>query len=272
MSTVKTLLNFDTINATQLYTEFTDYTTYPTPYKCSFNLQRPFKKIKSIALKSIELPITFSNVRKTNWSSFMVLNFTYGSWTNQHFEPYLTLTGDLNFTDVSDLLTHLNDNIQMQIASSGYTGFQLSIAYDSYAQRVYFTTNATAITITSTVLGVTMLGFIAGSQTISGGVITAPMAPNLNYDLYVNMELSNVPAVEPCNVNGFNGSFKLALPVVFEQILFWTENMNYRQAIRVDNDALVLNSIFVHFTDRFGKLINQNNGFYSFTLEIEEEV
>ena len=48
--------NFDTINSNY-------NSVYNDPYNTSFTLQEPLHNIKKVYLKSIEMPINFTNVR-----------------------------------------------------------------------------------------------------------------------------------------------------------------------------------------------------------------
>ena len=49
----------------------THYSTTTDSFNANFNLSNPLRKVENIYLKSVELPIGFTNVR-TNFNSFVI--------------------------------------------------------------------------------------------------------------------------------------------------------------------------------------------------------
>ena len=254
----KQLLHFDSINATQI----TDTAlNSSTPFKCYWTLKNPIKKIKSLSLKSVELPILFYNVRSSNSTNTFTFTFTYSSWTNQAVTVTIT---ESNYT-ITTLLSALNTAISTAITS--YSGLTLTISNNSTTNKLYFTTNASSMSFNSSQLITNMLGFTSGSQTISASSIYSSGVYNVNLDNYLNMYFYNIPN-ESTNVNGFNSTFKVPCNATFQQVLYVNENSNFKQLISLKDDYFVLNALYVQIYDRFGYSLNPNNGNYSFTLEI----
>ena len=91
---------------------------------------------------------------------------------------------------------------------------------------------------------------------------------SLSNDTYINMTLSNLPAVtstqnqKPC-------SFKIPLNSASNCYYFIGENTSFIQPITINNTSFIIDSLNVQITDRFGNIINPNGFDYSFSLEFE---
>ena len=91
---------------------------------------------------------------------------------------------------------------------------------------------------------------------------------SLSNDTYINMTLSNLPAVtstqnqKPC-------SFKIPLNTASNCYYFIGENTSFIQPITINNTSFIIDSLNVQITDRFGNNINPNGFDYSFSLKFE---
>ena len=267
---MKKLLHFDSINASQIQSN-TIYSK--TIYNVSWRLPHPISKVKSISLKSVEMPLLFGNVRYYN-NNDSEFHFTvkYNN-TNLSFkydnveEPY--------FTSIVSLLSDLNTFISNQISIYFMVGnpnnkFVLTFNVDSNNMIYIQSTKITSITFYKSTLFNTILNFQEGTYSLSSTVYSSTIY-NLYYDTYLNFHIYNLP-VENTNVNDTLSTFKLPLvDSIYQDILFYNSNDNkYIQKIEITNDRFILDSLFVHIYDKFGKEINPNNtAHYSFTLEIE---
>ena len=80
-STTLKYLNLDTLNATyntvQTYNSYvfntTSSTNAPNSYNVTFQLRNPIYNAKRIWLKSLEIPIGFSNIRSNNFSNTLTV-------------------------------------------------------------------------------------------------------------------------------------------------------------------------------------------------------
>jgi hypothetical protein len=268
--TTSNLLHFDTINANLI----TDSAGLVTPFKCSFNLKRPLKKIKSISLKSVEMPILFPNIRSSNTSYAMTIYFVYTPYASSFtVKPLVSANAsmssvtDINYTSITTLLNDLNTYTASVITAFG--GLTMSFSVDA-ANRIIITTNAQSVNIPYSILSNNILGFPIGTQTITSGKIVSTNFYNLSYDNYLTMHIYNLP-LESNNVNGNSSTFQIPLDVTYQQVLYYDENNKYKQIIPFTDDAFVLNAIYVQIYDRFGYTINPYNGNFSFTLEIMAE-
>jgi hypothetical protein len=104
-------LNFDTING--VYNN--------NAYDCKFVIQPSIKKCKKIYLKSIEIPITFNNIRNDGGSTLNQLIFSINSVSYN-----INLTNKI-YSNISDLLTDINS----YITSNLNLGFSMIFSLNS---------------------------------------------------------------------------------------------------------------------------------------------
>ena len=118
----------------------THYSTTTDSFNANFNLSNPLRKVEKIYLKSVELPIGFTNVR-TNFNSFVVSfsNASGSSYTN----TTITLTNN-NYTDIASLLSDINTlltarniNLSFELNSNNL----VQIVKTGTIYRYFFTTS-----------------------------------------------------------------------------------------------------------------------------------
>jgi hypothetical protein len=161
----------------------TNYSTTTDSFNANFNLSNPLRKVEKIYLKSVELPIGFTNVR-TNFNSFVISISTLSS-NNTFVNTTITLPNK-NYIDINSLLTDINAllvsrmiNLSFELNSSNNL---VQIKKIGLINKYYFTT--------SNLLNI-ILGF-TNSTTLStviiptnSQIITAIRQPNLNFDNYI---------------------------------------------------------------------------------------
>jgi hypothetical protein len=103
-----TFINFDTN-----YVEVSDPYNF-NPFDTTFVLSDPLRKVKNIYLKSIELPVGFTNVRD-NYDYLTLQLYTSGRLNTQG-DPittdYNVAIPKINYTTISSLLTAINTEIK----------------------------------------------------------------------------------------------------------------------------------------------------------------
>ena len=234
------------------------------PYDCSFNLQKPIIKPKSIQLKSLEMPANLPSVR--NGINTMTLVTDVGSYT-------ITLATK-NYTKLNDLLVDLN----IAFTAALPTGNQLTFSVDSFTGLVklnVFNNVVTAIKINSYKLALSplatyMLGYrnVPEVSTAIGVYLTASVLPNLNLDNYIYMYVNN-PGLEQINTtSNINCSFKIPFNILNGMIYYFSDTQGLKQTVNVSGDV-IWTTFNVLILDRFGnKLTSFNSSDYSFSIEI----
>lgn len=234
-------LQFDTYSSTSSYTN--------DPISCSFQLPHTVHGIKTVSLKSIELPYCFYNIRSDNGTNQFTL--TIGSQTN---------TCSLTSASYSSATTLCSD-LTTAMASL-FTSNSPTFSVSSSQIKISVTTSA-VITVTQTNLS-QILGFTSG-QTTTGTSLTGTGFYNLSYDTYIGMKISNIP-----NFTNSSYAFKIINPNVSNTIIYDADNQTFHQSIYVYDENINLSYINVSFVDRFNCQITNNNGVgYSFTLLFE---
>jgi hypothetical protein len=227
-------------------------------YNTSLKISNPIKNIQKIALKSIELPIQFYNIRSNNGSNIFSFIFTYAAFNN--ITVINTLT-EQNYNNISTLINDINSLITTNITS--YTGFTCSVSLNT-SNKIVITTNATAFTINNTILNYNILGFTIYSVLNTGSVIgTNPY--NLNVDNYILIHITNLNCMSE-NASYKLSTFKIPLNAVNNSIVFVSENNSYKQQQIIQDKYLILDRINIIIYDRFGYPINGNGGDFSMTL------
>ena len=240
-------LNLDTV-----------YSQNVNPFNALFTLPNPFRKVKNIYLKSIELPLAFNNVRDNinffTINTRLVVGEAYTRATIQLANKY--------YTDINTLLSDINT----QLANNNLSAitFQISNNIVSISNPINYQYYFSSVT---KLLG-TILGFDSSTLPISAGGATyynstASRVYNLNYDNYISLYLTNIPH----NSKSANllSSFKIPLNSSGNIIYFNSENISFSQYITITDQNFVVDKLQIVVYDRFGN--NIFNAFdYSMTL------
>jgi hypothetical protein len=237
----------------------TNYSTTTDSFNANFNLSNPLRKVEKIYLKSVELPIGFTNVR-TNFNSF-VISISTTATNSVYVNTTITLTNK-NYTDINSLLTDINTlltarniNLSFQLNSNNL----IQIVKTGTINRYYFTTS----NLLNIILGFTTSTALSAVNT-TGATITAIRQPNLNFDNYISLFIKNIPH----NSSSSNQliSFKIPLNSSGNIVYFNSENISFSQYITITDQNLVVDKLSIVVYDRFGNQLT-NNGFdYSLTV------
>ena len=232
------ILHFDTIDST--YNQ--------NCYNTLFRLFNPLRNIKNIYLKSLEMPITFDNIRNDNNSNAISLrvnnNVIYASLSTKNYTNINTLLSDINAALVSSNITFtIVDGI-------------VSINFPIIA----------TIRIENTVLMNYVLGFPKNTIYPSTNKVTATNNYNLNYDNYLSLYL-DIPSSNNASSNK-KISFKIPLNALENMVFYLGDNSTFSQSIKISDPNFVLAQFQITVFDRFGYNISQCLD-YTFTLGIE---
>lgn len=251
------ILHFDTITSNYIQND---------PFNTRFTLANAIHRVRSIQLKSLELPVGFFNVRNSG-----TLNIVTISINNVDYS--ITLSPK-NYTTASNLCTDINTLFSgVTFATASTVTFS---AAGSYINVALTSTGITQFSIVDTQLSNYILGLKSSNNAaISGGTtasITASSVINLNVDNYLNMYLENVPTDNNYNFNGILCSFKVSLNGVYGNIIYNNDETVFKQTVFISDENFILRELRICIFDRFGNPIVNNGLDYSFSLEIKNFV
>ena len=233
------------------------------PFSCTFSLANPLRNVNQITLKSIEIPVAFNNIR--NSGTLNQFGITIGGTVYS-----ITLSTN-NYASISTLCTDITTaftgltlpNNAILTMSAGTTNVIVSLV----------STVQTNFVVNQTQLSFYILGFknqSAQINTTSGSnrtsTINALNSFNLNIDNYANFSIINLPVLNNANCNGIISSFKIPLNCLTGEVLYLEENQTFKQSVLITNNGIVINSLKVVITDRFGNSLSNNGIDYSFSL------
>ena len=142
---LKSLLHIDSLDGVMNYdTILKSYHVYNTNIK----INQSVTNIKEISLKSIELPIFFNNIRSSN-------NFTFSYSTFNNIVINVTIS-ELNYINISSLLTAINNSISSTISIYSGLSIVLSVYNTNY---IRLTHNCVSLTLGKSLLINNILGF-----------------------------------------------------------------------------------------------------------------
>ena len=226
-------------------------------------MNQAFNKLKRVYLKSLECPVGFSNIRtgSTNVFSFVLNTVTYK----------VTMT-EKNYTSIGTLITDLNTACAGVVSGVTITFSLTSSLTTPNRLLITFTggTTTSTFSVIDTNLSKYILGFRASKDVLSGGVYSASYSNfNLNPDNYILMYIPSLNGMN-ASMSGQQSTFKIPLNSVTNQVYFYQEESSFQQFVDITDKNLMLSSLIVYITDKFGNDL-QNNGLdYSFTLAIEQ--
>ncbi len=166
------ILHFDTI----------DSTYNKNCYNTVFRLFNPLRNIKNIYLKSLEMPITFDNIRSDNTSNVISLKVN-----NNVINASLSTK---NYTNINTLLSDINAALVASNITFTIVDGIVSINFPIIA----------TIKIENSVLMNYVLGFPKDATYTSTNKVTATNNYNLNYDNYLSLYL-DIPSSNNASSN-----------------------------------------------------------------------
>ena len=257
------LLHFDSIYATYLTDSNSATGNVSTPYRAQFFLNQTFRRIKRVSLKSVEVPVGFSNIRagSTATLSMRVNGSAYSvQLVEKNYAAIAPLLADLN-TACTNLVSGVS--IAFALAGSTNTPLRLKITL----------TGATSFAIIDTNLSKYILGFRAERDALVSGVYAASTSNyNLNADNYVLLYIPSLNGMNASMTGGLQSTFKVPLNSITNQVYYYFEGSSFPQAVDIHDPNMVLTNIVVYILDRFGNSLSPNGLDYSFSLELTLEL
>ena len=253
---------FDTINAVRIYDNYIDsINTSPNhSYNVYFPLKQTIKNIKSISLKSVNMPLYLYNIRIESNLQKLGFTFTKNTYVDVHIDCNISAS---SYTE-SSLISAINSSIST--ALTPYAGVTITLTTSTIYSRTFININGvgcTALAIDNTPLSNYILGFTnKWADTLQ--IFTAQSPLNLNsYDTHIFLTFPNI--TNSSFYNTFTG-FMLPLNNITSNTLNINES-NELQTINI-NKGLILDKLNVQIVDR---MLNPLTGYfnYSFSLIIE---
>lgn len=259
----------------------------------TFVLSQPIHYPKKIYLKSVEMPITFNNIRASNNTNALTI-------LNKGFVYDIELP-DKSYSNIQELLNEMNVKLSLQYKNSYMEPItEISLTQEQIEQKkqqqiqsntpqfivsgnniVLRTLNPDYFPMSligNTNLIIQVLGFneFTGSdylhvnQTSNTNSLTSFSSFNIAYDTYVNMYIPNVP-LKTTSSNDHIINFKLPMKNAFNGTIFYEqENTSFAQCLEITNERFILSQLEVQVLDRFGCQIPSNGSQWSFTLCVEK--
>ena len=280
------VIHFDSIKSTYInYTKNTTQNVLNSGYT-KFNLKDRIENVRSISLKTFEIPIYFPNIRTGSTSTFsFILNMV----------TYNLNLSENNYTTIDALILDINTMILTYVALELVT---IVLTINSSNKVLITIKNARPVTFTiidtnlsKYILGISSSNILLDSSAISITTVTTirgvsntiTMMPvlssssyyyligskpyNLSIDNYISMFIPRISS-SSCMGNNTNITFKIPLNSIYNSILFLNEYNSLKQEIEIYDKSLILNEIDVILYDRFGNNLN-NKDDYSFTLSVK---
>jgi hypothetical protein len=240
------ILHFDTNDNNSTFTTW-------NPYDTSFKLNSAYKNIKRITLKSLEMPIVFTNIRTDNTSN--IINMRIGSNT------YNITLDNKNYTSIQTLITDINNALSLIGTSTDRPIFS---AVGTFIRISVPSPNL--IFLFDSLLANAVLGFPKGYYNYNRGnvsYIQGTYCYNLNYDNFVALYL-NIPSTNTSSTNHLV-SYKIPLNAVQGMVFYLGQNNSFEQSIIISDQNYVLTSLRIQVFDRYGYAITQGVD-YTFSL------
>ncbi len=241
-------LHIDTINKTG-----------GDPFQCSVQLSNTHRNVRSIKLKSVQLPIGFYNVRAPS-NTITIDDVSYGLVPGY-------------YANVTSLVTSLN-TVTSGVGTFSYsaTSGKITYAHDSGSATITTSSpylwsgptggvqNVTSINLVPPSLG-SLLGF---SNAQSGTSIIATNGAIVNSDIYIKLYIPNLGT---SSLEANMMTFKI--PVSSQAVgttLIW-EPLE-PPVVTVTDKSAKIDKIQIQVLDRWGNALTNNGLDWAFTLEI----
>jgi len=255
--------HFDTTNQwSVLSPSAAYYKTAMSPFNLTLSLPHQISKIKRIYLKSVEIPIGFTNIRNGNTSNILVMNMSK-LFSDESYSFTIVLP-DKNYTSMQSLLNDINTAIDNNSTVQKYT---FKPQFTVSGQRVSINVDSSiTFSFVDSVLSKNILGFSYNFYIFTGTSYQAPSNFNIQYDSYIALNFPRISARSSGTTQQI--SFKIPCNATANQIYFEAEFQSFSQFIDVTDPHFVLGSLQLTVCDRFGYPIDNNGLDWSFTLAI----
>ena len=241
-------MNIDILHFDTLLGSYNDNSVYD----CTFTLSNPLKNVQRIYLKSIEIPISFNNIRSSNGTNTFQITIQSNTYT-------ITIN-EANYTSITMLLNAINEQLIIVLPN---VSFRISNKYVILTLIGYpnnTVVNFNSSRLLSVVLGFTHLSYVVTSE------IQADNNYLIAYDNYISLYLQDIP-VKSTGYSNQLISYKIPLNAVNSMVYYLQELNSFSQGVEITDKNYVLNRLRVVVLDRFG--IKIANGLdYSFSLAV----
>ena len=230
------------------------------PFNLTFKLPSQLRNIKKIYLKSVELPVGFTNIRSENQSDTLTIAINSISCT-------------IKITSQNYIMSTLIDAINKAIVDSNIYINEHSNYLPIFSisgQNIVITTKLLLADIrflSNTILTSVILGFPYNySISLLNNSITSPSFYNLSYDTYL---ILNLPYVnhKSTSIDGKPISFKIPYSGSSNNIFFSAENTQFTQYIELTEDTFTLGNLKITVFDKYGFQLDNNGLDWSFSLQ-----
>ena len=258
-------------------------------FHTSFPLNERFSKINQIIFKSIELPITFANIRtgSTNSFNFLLNSVLYTiPITSTNYTSISTLIIDVNallvkyLTLPTVIVLSLNSSNKLQFKISNLRPCTFSIVDNNFSNYIlgFRSTNLLVDSVGETTYNVTMVNGISTTIIVTGFLsstsyyyMTASSTYNLSPDNYISMHISNVNCASTL-VNGKLCTFKIPISTLYSSILFYSDTSRYPQTIINKDKNLNVDNLVITLYDRWGFNLSSEGLDYTLSLIIDYDL
>jgi len=215
-------------------------------FDCSVILGQTHRKVRRVALKSVEMPVGFYNIRAPY--NTLTINIA-GTPTSYTFSP-----GNYSATT---FLNTLNNTVTPAVGSFFLNTLTNKIQYTSVV-------GASSIDGTPGTLGYFM-GFTSDQV---GVIIVANKSYSIDFDNYICIYIENLrnSCMEP-----FAATFKIPITVQKGGVETWFSDNRFKQSIEIFDPDYKIDRLNIQVRDRFGNPLSNNGIDWSFTLEVESD-
>ena len=221
-------------------------------YDCTFTLSNPLRNVQRLYLKSIEIPISFNNIRSSNGTNTFEITIQSNTYTIT-FDEFSCIS-------ITTLLTALNSklNIVLPNVTFNFINNYVYIQLIGYANNTLISFNSSKLL--SVILGFTQLSYNVTNE------IKADNNYLLAYDNYISLYLQDIP-VKSTGYSNQLISYKIPLNAVNSMVYYLQELNSFSQCVEITDQHYIFNRLRVVIYDRFGFKIT--NGLdYSFSLAV----
>ena len=263
--------HFDTCNQWSVISPTAAFhKTNMTPFNITLTLPCQISKIKKIYLKSVEIPIGFTNIRNGNTSNILIMNMSRTSLIEGGNESYTftIVLPDKNYTSIQALLDDINTAITNNTTVKRYT---FKPQFSVLDQRVYVNVNSdVSFSFIDSVLSKNILGFSYNVYIFTGTSYKAPSNFNIQYDTYIALNFPRISTRSSGTIQPM--TFKIPCNATSNQIYFNAEFQSFSQFIEITDLHFAIGNLQLTVCDKFGCQIDNNGLDWSFTLAIVHDI
>jgi hypothetical protein len=265
------LLHFDTYYSTYLDDPTNTATTRPNAYECQFVLPAPVRKVRRVALKSAEMPITFGQTRGAVVQSSCAGYFAV-IVAGTRYDFVMT---SRTYSSITEFIVDFNESWTAYVGTPSGKGGTLSVITEAGATASQFFLlftfpTSTTVEFIDGPLSTAIMGFKSSVDSGTGLQLGASQRFNLNPDNYLSMYIKEIPNPN-MNVSCKPMTFKIPLSVTYSNVLYYSDQSNgFKQTIDVPPSlGYNMDRLTVYIYDRWGYQLAPYGGDYTFTLQVD---